>query len=57
MMQASNLAVADELASAAELVMGKVDAVPAAIVRGYAYAPAEASARQLIRAPEKDLFR
>lgn len=56
-MQASILAIADELASAAELVMGKIDAVPVAIVRGYAYTPAEASARALIRAPEKDLFR
>jgi coenzyme F420-0:L-glutamate ligase/coenzyme F420-1:gamma-L-glutamate ligase len=56
-MQASVIAVADELASAAELVMGKIDAVPVAIVRGYAYAPAEGSAQQLIRAPEKDLFR
>ena len=51
------IAVADELASAAELVMGKIDAVPVAIVRGYAYAPAAGSARELIRAPEKDLFR
>lgn len=56
-MQASILAVADELASAAELVMGKIDAVPVAIVRGYAYTPTEASAKALIRAPEKDLFR
>jgi coenzyme F420-0:L-glutamate ligase/coenzyme F420-1:gamma-L-glutamate ligase len=56
-MQASILAVADELASAAELVMGKIDAVPVAIVRGYAYMPAAGSARELIRAPEKDLFR
>ena len=56
-MQASILAVADELASAAELVMGKVDAVPVAIVRGYPYTPAPGSARALIRAPEKDLFR
>ncbi len=56
-MHASNIAVADELASAAELVMGKVDAVPVAVVRGYPYVPAEASAQQLIRAPEKDLFR
>jgi len=56
-MSASILAVADELASAAELVMGKIDAVPVAVVRGYAYAPAEASAKALIRAPEKDLFR
>ena len=57
LMQASNIAVADEIASAAELVMGKVDAVPVAIVRGYPYVAAEASARALIRAPEKDLFR
>jgi coenzyme F420-0:L-glutamate ligase/coenzyme F420-1:gamma-L-glutamate ligase len=56
-MQASIIAVADELASAAELVMGKIDAVPAAIVRGYAYVPAESGAKALIRAPEKDLFR
>jgi coenzyme F420-0:L-glutamate ligase/coenzyme F420-1:gamma-L-glutamate ligase len=57
MMKASIIAVADELASAAELVMGKIDAAPVAIIRGYAYTPAEGSARQLIRAPEKDLFR
>ena len=56
-MQASVIAVADELASAAELVMGKIDAVPVAIVRGYAYTPADGTASQLIRAPEKDLFR
>jgi coenzyme F420-0:L-glutamate ligase/coenzyme F420-1:gamma-L-glutamate ligase len=57
-MHVSMLAVADELASAAELVMGKVDAVPIAIVRGYAYTPSEqANSRALIRAPEKDLFR
>jgi coenzyme F420-0:L-glutamate ligase / coenzyme F420-1:gamma-L-glutamate ligase len=49
--------VADELASAAELVMGKVDSVPVAIVRGYAYTRSEATAQALIRAPEKDLFR
>jgi coenzyme F420-0:L-glutamate ligase/coenzyme F420-1:gamma-L-glutamate ligase len=57
MMQASVIAVADELASAAELVMGKVDAVPVAIVRGYAFAPSDAGAQALIRAPGKDLFR
>lgn len=57
MMQASVIAIADELTSAAELVMGKIDAVPVAIVRGYAYQPAEGSARALIRAPERDLFR
>jgi coenzyme F420-0:L-glutamate ligase/coenzyme F420-1:gamma-L-glutamate ligase len=56
-MQATLIAVADELASAAELVMGKTDAVPVALIRGYAYTPEDASASALIRAPEKDLFR
>ncbi|MCS6883305.1 MAG: coenzyme F420-0:L-glutamate ligase [Oscillochloridaceae bacterium] len=57
-MQATLIAVADELASAAELVMGKIDGVPAAIVRGYAYTPSEeATARRLIRDPRFDLFR
>jgi coenzyme F420-0:L-glutamate ligase/coenzyme F420-1:gamma-L-glutamate ligase len=56
-MQATLIAVADELASAAELVMGKTDAVPVALICGYGYTPADGSARALIRAPEKDLFR
>lgn len=56
-MQASALAIGDELASAAELVMGKVDAIPAAIIRGYPYAPANGSAQRLIRSPKTDLFR
>lgn len=57
MMHASVLAVADELASAAELVMGKVDQVPVAIVRGYHYTPSNEGAKMLIRPPERDLFR
>ncbi len=56
-MHASVIAVADELASAAELVMGKVDRIPAAIVRGYPVMPSNDGARVLIRAPERDLFR
>jgi len=51
------LCVADELASAAELVMGKIDRVPVAIVRGLEYEPADGSARAIVRAAEKDLFR
>jgi coenzyme F420-0:L-glutamate ligase / coenzyme F420-1:gamma-L-glutamate ligase len=51
------LCVADEIASAAELVMGKVDRVPVAVVRGYEYAAAQGSARMIVRAAEKDLFR
>lgn len=56
-MQASAIAIGDELASAAELVMGKIDGVPAAIVRGFHYTPAESSAKRLIRDPRFDLFR
>lgn len=56
-MQATLIAVADELAAAAELVMGKTDRTPAAVVRGYAYTPAEGGASALIRPPERDLFR
>lgn len=53
----TQMAVADELASAAELVMRKSDGVPVAIIRGFKYAPARGSARELIRPEEEDLFR
>jgi len=56
-LQATILAVADELASAAELVMGKLDAVPVVVIRGYAYVPGPGSARELCRDPGIDLFR
>jgi len=51
-------AVADELASAAELVIGQADeGVPAAIIRGYKFIKSEnAKATELIRPREKDLF-
>ena len=51
------LAVADELAAAAELTMGKLDNVPAAVVRGYTYEAADGTAQELLRPPEKDMFR
>ena len=50
-------AVADELASAAELVMKKSAGIPVAIIRGFDYQASEASSRGLIRAQELDLFR
>jgi coenzyme F420-0:L-glutamate ligase/coenzyme F420-1:gamma-L-glutamate ligase len=50
------IAVADELAAAAELVLGKADGVPAALVRGYSAPPGDGSARELIMPPERDLF-
>lgn len=56
-LQATILAVADELAAAAELVMGKLDQVPVAVVRGYRYEPGAGSARELLRDPNMDLFR
>jgi coenzyme F420-0:L-glutamate ligase / coenzyme F420-1:gamma-L-glutamate ligase len=51
------LAIADELAAAAELVMNKLDNVPVAVIRGYDYPRGEGSLTQLIRAAERDLFR
>jgi coenzyme F420-0:L-glutamate ligase/coenzyme F420-1:gamma-L-glutamate ligase len=57
LLQATVLAVADELAAAAEPVMGKLDRVPAAIVRGLAWQPGETGIRALLRDPARDLFR
>jgi len=57
-LQVTEVALADEIASAAELVMGKARSVPAAIVRGLD--PAwlrDSSARELVRNPADDLFR
>jgi coenzyme F420-0:L-glutamate ligase/coenzyme F420-1:gamma-L-glutamate ligase len=53
----TQMAVADELASAAELVMRKSDGVPAVIIRGFDYVPGSGSARDLVRPEEEDLFR
>ncbi len=50
------IAVADELAGGAELVMGKASGVPAAVVRGYAVPPGDGAARELVMPPERDLF-
>ncbi|MDB5076585.1 MAG: coenzyme gamma-glutamyl ligase [Chloroflexi bacterium] len=51
------LAIADELAGAAELVMGKLDRIPAAIIRGYQVESEAGSSRELLRKPELDMFR
>jgi coenzyme F420-0:L-glutamate ligase/coenzyme F420-1:gamma-L-glutamate ligase len=57
-LQVTEVAVADEVASAAELVMGKAAGVPVAIVRGLDTAwRREGSARELVRSPSEDLFR
>ncbi len=58
MMYTTMIAVADELASTAELVTGKLLGIPVVIIKGYEYEPmADASHEALIRSPEKDLFR
>lgn len=56
-LRVTTICAADELAAAAELVQNKLDGVPAAVVRGYAYPPGEGSAREIVRDREKDLFR
>jgi coenzyme F420-0:L-glutamate ligase / coenzyme F420-1:gamma-L-glutamate ligase len=55
-LEATVIAVADELAGAAELVLGKAAGIPAALVRGYEVPPGEGSARELVMPPERDLF-
>ena len=55
-LHATMIATADEIASAAELVMGKVDGIPAAVVRGLEVA-GDAQARDLVIPEERDLFR
>jgi coenzyme F420-0:L-glutamate ligase/coenzyme F420-1:gamma-L-glutamate ligase len=56
-LRVSTLAIADELAAAAELVMNKLDNVPVALIRGYDYPRGTGSLARLMRAPERDLFR
>jgi coenzyme F420-0:L-glutamate ligase/coenzyme F420-1:gamma-L-glutamate ligase len=51
------IAVADQLAGAAGLVMRKSEGCPVVLIRGFEWEAAEGSARALLRAPEQDLFR
>ena len=51
------IAVADEIAAAAELIMKKTEGIPLAILRGYTYQKSEAGSQPLLRSPERDLFR
>jgi coenzyme F420-0:L-glutamate ligase / coenzyme F420-1:gamma-L-glutamate ligase len=55
--RATWICIADELASAAELVTGKVSQVPVALIRGYDVPKGEGSAAELVRQAERDLFR
>jgi coenzyme F420-0:L-glutamate ligase/coenzyme F420-1:gamma-L-glutamate ligase len=56
-LEATVVALADEVAAASGLVMGKASGVPAAIVRGLDDRGAPSPARELVRPPEEDLFR
>jgi coenzyme F420-0:L-glutamate ligase/coenzyme F420-1:gamma-L-glutamate ligase len=51
------IAVADQLAAAAGLLMRKPDGAPVVLIRGWDWRPSEGSARALLRKPEQDLFR
>jgi coenzyme F420-0:L-glutamate ligase/coenzyme F420-1:gamma-L-glutamate ligase len=55
-LHATVIAVADELAGAAELVLGKTSGIPAAVIRGVE-ASGEGTARDLVMPAERDLFR
>jgi coenzyme F420-0:L-glutamate ligase/coenzyme F420-1:gamma-L-glutamate ligase len=53
----TEVAVADELAAAADLVMGKAAGIPAALIRGYEGPRGNGRAQDLVRPADEDLFR
>lgn len=56
-LEVTEIAVVDEIAAAADLVMGKADGIPAALVRGYAGPRGSGRGRDLVRPVDEDLFR
>lgn len=56
-LEVTEVATADEIAAAADLVMGKATRIPAVIVRGAPWTPATTGITPLIRPPSEDLFR
>ena len=56
-LRVTEIAIADEIASAAELVMGKSLRVPVTIVRGYDFSSYDASISKVTRSKKDDLFR
>ena len=57
LLEVTEVAIVDEIASAADLVMGKASGVPVAIVRGLDWSNGHGRATDLVRAPDEDLFR
>jgi coenzyme F420-0:L-glutamate ligase / coenzyme F420-1:gamma-L-glutamate ligase len=56
-LEVTEVAVVDEIAAAADLVMGKADGIPVAIVRGFEWQDGDGRAVDLVRPPGEDLFR
>jgi len=56
-LKVTEIAVADELAAASELVMGKLDRRPAALIRGLELSAAGETAQEYVRPAERDMFR
>lgn len=56
-MESTEVGLADEIAAAADLVMGKASGIPVAIVRGLVWTAPAGRARDLVRHPDEDLFR
>ena len=55
-LKATEIAIVDELASASELVMNKIDEIPIAIIRGYSYENSDKGIKEIIRADDEDFF-
>ena len=56
-MQVTAIAVADEICSASELVMGKIQKCPIAVIRNYIFNSSTAKIQEMIRSDHDDLFR
>ena len=56
-MQVTAIAVADEICSASELAMGKVEKFPIAIIRNYDFNFSDTKIQKLLRSEHEDLFR
>jgi|TARA_B110000467_G_scaffold79216_1_gene71580 coenzyme F420-0:L-glutamate ligase/coenzyme F420-1:gamma-L-glutamate ligase len=55
-LMATEIAIVDELASASELVMNKIDGIPVAIIRGYTYKRSNKGIQEIIRRDDEDFF-
>ena len=56
-LEVTEIAIVDEIAAAADLVMGKASGIPAAVVRGLDWPQVEGRATDLVRTADEDLFR